>query len=231
MLESRPVEHSGPELLASACPDNPWSLVKTWFSEVSFEYRRRSGWSKSRFEWNSAQLSTVGSDGFPYCRTVLVKEASSEHGFVFFTDRASRKALQIRGHDMKCSLLFYWPSLSRQLLIVGHAEEMPRARVLRWWVGRSLISCATACAASQSSCIEDRAAWKAKIRENLRQMRQGLRGSRIAALSMEAQNATGFGVKPRSLEFWQGQPGRAHDRVIYFFGGGSGVWTRVQAAP
>lgn len=234
LLETFPVEHSGPELLAHACPEDPWKLVKAWLEEASQFFKTRFWMTKKRLEWNAAQLSTVDNAGYPKCRTVLVKEVSSARGFVFFTDRESEKARQIRSNDEKCSLLFYWPYLSRQLIVTGRAREMARTQVLRWWVGRSLVSCATAAAAPQSSMIEDRAAWKAQIRENLRRMRQGLQRNRLASLFSEAGSATGFGVMPECIEFWQGQPGRAHDRVIYEQSASAGTelpWNRRQLAP
>lgn len=237
ILSSNPVEHSGPELLAEVCPEDPWELVAKWLEHAADTFQRMKFLGRKQLEWNAAQLSTVDAAGYPWCRTVLVKEASTREGFMFFTGNQSRKATQLGASGGKCSLLFYWPWISRQLLIVGHAEELSKARVMRWWASRSLLSCATALAATQSSLVPDLAAWKVAVQDKLRLVREALGKhpglTMLEAKCEELRHVTGFGVQPCLFEFWQGQPARGHNRVLYQRDDEVNLptWSRMQLAP
>ena len=101
------------ELLESNCPENPMDLFKTWF--------RNADDSKTVEETNAMSISTIGKDGFPKNRIVLLKKFTSE-GFIFYTNYSSEKGLAIAENNNIC-LSFFWPGLEQQIIIKGKAEK------------------------------------------------------------------------------------------------------------
>ena len=94
--------------------NNPLHLFQKWFFEAEE--------TDAVDEANAMSLTTLGDDGFPRARVVLLKDFSEE-GFVFFTNYNSEKGKSILNHS-KVGLSFYWPSLERQIIIKGEAEKL-----------------------------------------------------------------------------------------------------------
>ena len=94
--------------------DNPLQFFQTWFYEAKE--------ADDIDEANAMSLTTLGDDGFPRARVVLLKDFSEE-GFVFFTNYNSEKGKSLLKHP-KVGLSFYWPSLERQIIIKGEAEKL-----------------------------------------------------------------------------------------------------------
>ncbi len=156
-------------------------------------------------EPNAMSLATVGADGRPLVRTVLLKGLDAR-GFVFFTNLESRKARQI-GENPHVSLLFPWLALERQVIVTGVAEKISVAESLKYFLARPRDSQLAAWASRQSSVISTR-----KVLEMEWEHLKAKFGAGEVPLPAFWG---GFRVRPETIEFWQGGPNRLHDRFQY----------------
>lgn len=185
------------ELLESNIPEDPINLFNRWFHEVD-----DFGGVE---EVNAMTVATVGLDGFPKSRVVLLKKFN-EDGFIFFTNYNSEKGKAIENNPNVC-LSFFWMSLERQVIIKGTAEKTSEIISDNYFASRPDGSKLGAIASDQSSVIESRAALDAKLKE----LEQFYQGKEIPRPS----NWGGYLVRPVEIEFWQGRSNRLHDRIRY----------------
>lgn len=163
-------------------------------------------------------LATATADGRPSARMVLLKGFDAR-GFVFYTNYDSRKAHEIEatGH---AALLFYWPSLDRQIRIEGAIARVSRAESDAYFASRPLESRWSAHASPQSQPIDSRESLEAAV-------------ARVRDTFGDAvprpDGWGGFRVTPAAFEFWQGRENRLHDRLAYVPAAGS--WHRQRLAP
>jgi pyridoxamine 5'-phosphate oxidase len=156
-------------------------------------------------EPNAMVLATADPSGAPSGRTVLLKGVD-ERGFVFYTNYESRKATEI-AMNPAVSLVFPWHPISRQVIVVGTAERVSRAETEAYFATRPRASQLGAWASPQSRVVT-RAELEAALAE-------------VAARFPEPEPVPapphwgGLLVRPRSVEFWQGRPGRLHDRLRF----------------
>lgn len=169
---------------------------------------------------NAMCLATVGPDGRPSARMVLLKSYDAE-GFVFFTNLESRKAREMASNPNVC-LLFYWAPLSRQVVIEGRAERVSTAEAMAYFMSRPRGSQIGAWVSEQSRPISSRALLEAKWEEMKRKFAQG----QIPLPSFWG----GYRVRPVRYEFWQGRENRLHDRFEYV-PDGSGGWRIERLQP
>lgn len=154
---------------------------------------------------NAMVLATVSSDGQPSQRTVLLKYYDEE-GFVFFTNKESRKACEMK-ENPKVNLHFVWLDLERQISIAGTTEPISAAESARYFMTRPRDSQIAAWVSNQSSRISSRQL----LIEKFQEMKQKFSRGEVPLPSFWG----GYRVVPSSIEFWQGRANRLHDRFLY----------------
>jgi pyridoxamine 5'-phosphate oxidase len=150
-------------------------------------------------------LATVGEDGLPWQRIVLLK-GLSHGGFVFYTNYGSAKAAAI-AHNPRVSLLFPWNELDRQVIVGGRVEKMSVLESVSYFMTRPRESQIAAWASRQSRPISARAL--------LEQQAQVLREKFGKGEIPMPDFWGGYRVLPERIEFWQGGEHRLHDRFLY----------------
>lgn len=168
---------------------------------------------------NAMSLATVGPQGQPALRTVLLKYFD-QAGFVFYTNLDSRKAREIGGNP-RVALLFYWAEISRQVKITGEASRVTAAESLRYFLTRPRDSQIGAWVSAQSSVISARSILENKFAE----LRQKFAEGEVPLPSFWG----GYRVAPATIEFWQARENRLHDRFLYTRQGGA--WQIERLAP
>ncbi len=198
------------ELLENQIPDNPIELFDQWFKEVE----AHGGVE----ETNAMTINTIGLDGFPKARIVLLKKYNDK-GFVFYTNYDSEKGKSIIENPKVC-ISFFWPNLERQVIIKGMAFKESEELSTAYFHSRPRGSQIGAWTSPQSQEIVSR--------EILEQKEQELIKKHEGKEIPKPKHWGGFVVVPHSIEFWQGRPNRLHDRVIYT---NSNQWTKTRLAP
>ncbi|MCL2458858.1 MAG: pyridoxamine 5'-phosphate oxidase [Desulfobulbus sp.] len=176
-------------------PD-PFDQFTAWFNEAC---------AAGLVEPNAMTLTTVDGEGQPSLRTVLLKIFDHD-GFVFFTNYHSRKARQIRQNN-RVALLFPWIGMARQVIITGRAEKISMAESARYFASRPRSSQLGAWISRQSSVLSSR---------QLLMMELECMKARFLKGEVPLPDFWGgYRVCPDSIEFWQGQTSRLHDRFLY----------------
>lgn len=184
-------------LLESDISDNPLELFQNWFFDVDTHFPED--------ETNAMTLSTLGVDGFPKGRVVLLKKYTHE-GFIFYTNYESEKGKAIIAHPNVC-LSFHWAGAERQVIIKGKAEKIAPNLSDGYFESRPRGSQLGAHASRQSNVVSNR-----KILENqLNRLEEKFENKPIPRPEFWG----GFIVKPVEIEFWQGRANRLHDRIRY----------------
>lgn len=168
---------------------------------------------------NAMSVATVGDDGQPSLRTVLLKYFDTS-GFVFYTNLDSRKAREMTNNS-RVALLFYWAEISRQVRITGTATRISAAESLRYFLTRPRDSQIGTWVSEQSRVIEGRQFLETKFAELK---------ARFAAGDVPLPAFWGgYRVEAHTVEFWQARENRLHDRFLYSQAGSG--WAINRLAP
>ncbi len=196
----------------SALPSEPLSLFLRWFREA---------FSAEPFA-QAAALATVSQDAQPSVRMVLVKGVRAPLAFLVVTGATSQKAQDLRA-NARCALLFFWATLYRQVIVQGYAREVARHEAQEYFRGRAPSHRRASWLFPQSTPIQGRY----QLEERLARV-----GNRIQSDESEAPSWwTGYWIQAHRVEFWQGQPARLHDRIVYEYHAEARHWRCFRLAP
>lgn len=175
---------------------DPFALFDSWFAEARTAELNDS---------NAMALATVGEDGQPSVRMVLLKGHGPD-GFVFYTNQRSRKAQQLSANG-RVALLFHWKSLRRQIRIEGPVAPVSEAEADAYFASRARDSQLGAWASLQSETLDKRETFEARFDE--------------VQARYEGQNVPrpphwgGYRVTPERIEFWEDRAHRLHHRRLF----------------
>lgn len=201
-------EYLGEPLSEDSSDADPFQQFTRWFEQVK----------SLEADPTAMGVSTADRQGRPSSRMCLLKGVD-ERGFVFYTNYRSRKGRDI-GETRFASLLFYWPSLERQVRIEGTIGAVSDVESDAYFESRPLESRWSAAASPQSEVIDSRQDLEARVAAAREQF-----GEQVPRPAWWG----GYRVVPTLFEFWQGRPNRLHDRLRYRTS--KHGWVRERLAP
>jgi pyridoxamine 5'-phosphate oxidase len=198
-------------LLESDAQPDPLAQFHRWFDDCL---------KAGILEANAMSLATADSLGAPSVRIVLLKDLEPA-GFVFFTNYESRKARELE-ENSRAALCFHWKELERQVRAAGVVHKLDREASAEYFRVRPRASQIGAWSSRQSSRIASRET----LEEARRHYEQEFAGRDVPMPEFWG----GYRLEPHEIEFWQGRPGRLHDRLMYVRNS-EGDWKCERLAP
>lgn len=174
--------------------DDPFVTFGQWLAEAT---------KSEPNDPTAMALATVGADGMPSSRMVLLKDFDVR-GFVFYTNLGSQKGRELLAHP-KAALLFHWKSLRRQVRVQGTVVAVTAAEADAYYASRPRDSRIGAWASKQSQTMEGRWVLEKRVAEYALKFGVGD--------IPRPEHWSGFRVTPEIIEFWKDGAFRLHDRV------------------
>ena len=213
MTDTKPIEH--PTWLKSGdftAADEPLALFAAWMEEAA---------RSEPADPNAMALATVGPDGLPNVRMVLLK-GFDEKGFVFYTNMDSQKARELDAQP-KAALSFHWKSLRRSVRVRGPVEKVLPAEADAYFKTRPRLAQIGAWASKQSAPLESAFALEKAV----------ARCTAKYAIGAVPRPPfwSGYRIVPLRIEFWHDRPFRLHERIAFRRGAASEVWNKQRLYP
>ncbi len=199
-------------LLEKDLAKDPFRQFERWFQEAE---------AAKLVEPNAMTLATVGADGRPSARTVLLKGVDGR-GFVFYSNYESRKGREL-ANIPRAALVFPWFALERQVIVEGAVTRITREETEAYFHSRPRASQLGAWVSQQSSIINGRAV----LEDAMKALEAKYAGCEVPLPPAWG----GYRVAPDTVEFWQGRRSRLHDRLRFRREGKAGEWTVERLAP
>ena len=199
-------------LLESTIDSNPLQQFEKWFKSADD--------NELIEEPNAMTLSTIGVDGYPRSRVVLLKKFD-ETGYVFYSNYSSLKGKAIEENEKVC-LSFFWPAEERQVIIKGRVSKIPQEQSNDYFKSRPKGSQLGAIVSNQSEPIDSRQV----LEDKLQQLSAYYKDKDIP----KPTDWGGYIVLPEAYEFWQGRANRLHDRISYTKEA-DGSWSTTRLSP
>jgi pyridoxamine 5'-phosphate oxidase len=213
MTDAVPIEHpgwlTGGDFTEA---DEPFRLFAAWFAEAKKSEPNNP---------DAMTLATVGADGFPNARMVLLK-GFDERGFVFYTNVGSIKGREL-AEQPRAALTLYWKSLQRQVRVRGDIEPVSAAEADAYFATRSRLSQIGAWASKQSTALESRFAFEKAVAVETAKFGVGA--------VPRPPHWSGYRVVPFEIEFWQERPFRLHDRIRFQRERTQAPWSKTRLYP
>lgn len=216
MNEIRRIDYQSGPLLETDLAESPLEQFRLWLAQAD---------AAGIEEPNAMAVATVDANGQPHVRTILCKEVTAD-GFAFFTNFASDKGRQI-DQNPQVGICFHWQPQHRQVRATGVAQRLSDEESDTYFGSRPRDAQLGAWSSPQSRVIPDR--------DYLRDHWDGAT-ARFPAEVPRPQDWGGYVVRPTTMEFWQGQPSRLHDRLRFVRRGDGGLddaasWRVQRLAP
>jgi len=176
--------------------ENPHTLFDSWLAEAE---------ASEPNDPNAVAVATVGADGMPSMRMVLLK-GHDARGFVFYTNQQSRKADEL-ATDPQAALLFHWKSLRRQVRIEGPVSLVSADEADTYWASRGRHSRIGAWASDQSRPLDSRETFERRVADATARFEGGD--------VPRPAHWGGYRVAPLRIEFWQDRDHRLHERRLF----------------
>ena len=203
-------EYTKHSLGESDVAENPHQQFEKWFKEAL---------EVSGFEANAFHLATVDAENKPHIRVLLLKGLEGNE-FKFYTNFASNKGKEIEANP-SVSMCFFWGALERQVRIDGVATKIPHEESEAYFKTRPHLSQIGAHTSNQSEQVPDRDFLDQKFKAKMAAFEEG-------NVPMP-ETWGGYKIVATEIEFWQGRPGRLHDRIVYSLHEGS--WSTKRLSP
>ena len=192
--------------------EEPFALFAAWLEQASASEPR---------DPTAMTLATVDAEGMPNARMVLLKGAD-ERGFVFYTNRASQKGLELDATG-KAALVFHWKSVNKQVRVRGLAEPVSDAEADAYFATRPKQAQIGAWASQQSQPLESRLAFEKAV---------ALYAAKYAIATVPRPPYwSGYRIVPLVVEFWQDRPFRLHDRIEFRRDSAGTPWRKTRLYP
>lgn len=191
---------------------DPFVLLSEWVADA-----RRTEINDA----NAMTLATVGTDGGPDARIVLLK-GLDQHGLVFYTNYESRKGDELKA-DPRAALVFHWKSLQRQIRVQGRVLRVTPEEADAYFASRQRLSKIGAWASDQSRPLTDREV----LEKRLAEAEARFPGEEVP----RPPHWSGYRVVPHRFEFWRDMPYRLHDRLVFTRDGEDESWETSRLFP
>jgi len=191
---------------------DPFVQFRTWMADAEVSEPN---------DPNAMTVATAAADGTPSVRILLLK-GLDERGFIFFTNRASRKGAEI-ATNAQAALCFHWKTIGRQVRSVGTIEWVDDAESDAYFASRARGSQVGSHASLQSQLLDDRATLEARVA----QFEREYEGRDVP----RPTHWGGYRLIPYEIEFWQDQPYRLHDRFLFTREAEGGAWSVARLYP